>query len=336
MQRITHCLLRRVLASVLFVLLAGAGSVAASTAAIYFSQCDEVCWINKIRLDGSDAGPFSLVGGGTLAVDYIGRKLYYRHRRWDPGQGQELNSLRRADLDGSNDETLIDYITPHPIGVDPVGRKVYWVEDRVFYRANLDGTDWELLFSTDFSVIDIAIDPWGGKFYWSQDPYPPGGPTTEVLIRRANLDGSGTEPVITQSASGATTVGGMDVDGLRGSLYWTDMGGRAIQRSSLDGSEIVDLVLGSEVPGAVSGPADVAVAGDGLVFVWDWKIYGADRSGSWIWLIHAPAASGALGLWTDLPPSAVVVPAISQSGAVAAALIVLLISTVIVRSHRRR
>ena len=60
-------------------------------------------------------------------------------------------------------------------------------------------------------------------------------------IQRANLDGSGTEDVVT----GLNVPRGIAVDPAGGKIYWVDQNTDKIQRSDLDGSNLEDLVATS-------------------------------------------------------------------------------------------
>jgi len=66
------------------------------------------------------------------------------------------------------------------------------------------------------------------------------------VIRRANLDGSGVEDLVTTGLFEPNRIA-LDVAG--GKMYWTDNGTDKIQRANLDGSEVEDLVTtGPPIP----------------------------------------------------------------------------------------
>jgi len=78
----------------------------------------------------------------------------------------------------------------------------------------------------------MALDTQNSKMYW-----------TELglgSIRRANLDGTGVEPVVATSDMG----GGIALDVLAGKLYWSDgtIGAGQIKRANFDGSGIETIV----------------------------------------------------------------------------------------------
>ena len=109
--------------------------------------------------------------------------------------------IRRANLNGSNVETLVRGESGWPLTLDVSGGKIYWIgyEDRDGYptratiqRANLDGSNVETLVRGKYGwplTLDIAR----GKMYWIDEDA--GG----SKIRRANLDGSNVEDITTAS-----------------------------------------------------------------------------------------------------------------------------------------
>lgn len=80
---------------------------------------------------------------------------------------------------------------------------------------------------TTLATTRLAI---GQHLYWSD--------TTADKIKRARLDGSDVEEIVT-NVGGVT---GIAIDADAGQLYWTDAAADAISRSNLDGSNIVRLV----------------------------------------------------------------------------------------------
>ena len=122
----------------------------------------------------------------TVTVQPRSIKLY-----WAVSPFFGVSSIERADLDGSNVETLITRLdSPNALAIHD--GKMYWSTfwNTVLQRANLDGSRVETIV-TNTALIDdnptgIAIHD--GKIYWS-DRY-------KDRIRRANLDGSNVEDFI--------------------------------------------------------------------------------------------------------------------------------------------
>ncbi|MDX1390642.1 MAG: hypothetical protein R3344_15740, partial [Acidobacteriota bacterium] len=75
-----------------------------------------------------------------------------------------------------------------------------------------------------------ALDLTAGKLYWTEDG--------SNRIRRANLDGTGVQNLVTTGLGGPF---GIAVDPA-GKMYWTDYQTRKIQRANLDGTGVEDLV----------------------------------------------------------------------------------------------
>jgi hypothetical protein len=103
---------------------------------------------------------------------------------------QGRGTINRANLDGSEVEVLVDgQSVPRHLALDLPRSKMYWTSGDI-RRANLDGSGQEIIISGLISPVGIALDLARGKLYWSH--YVSAGD-----IRRANLDGSGQETLIT-------------------------------------------------------------------------------------------------------------------------------------------
>jgi low density lipoprotein receptor-related protein 5/6 len=131
---------------------------------------------------------------GAIAVDPSGGKLYWT---------RVSQPIQRANLDGSDVEDLVGVtVFSTGLAVDSAGGKLYWTvsippgpgywsQSGGLRRSTLDGADAETLLYEDGSDPgDIALDVAGGKMYWADAGL--------NRIRRANLDGSGVEDVITR------------------------------------------------------------------------------------------------------------------------------------------
>jgi sugar lactone lactonase YvrE len=100
-------------------------------------------------IDGGNPKPIATtVGIATgVAVDPVGGKIYWT----EYGNGPKDDAIRRANLDGSNVETLFDATqglrTPDRIAVDSWAGRIYWTDLHagVVQRSNLDGTGLETL-----------------------------------------------------------------------------------------------------------------------------------------------------------------------------------------------
>ncbi len=144
--------------------------------------------------------------------------------------------LQSAEADGGNITPIITsgIGIPLHLDIDPVNEKIYWSELGVIRRANLNGSNVEMIFSTTSSTPNgLALDTNAGKVYWTLP--------SENKIQRSNLDGSTVEDVYT-AAAGPISVA---IDGAGGKMYWSeeaDSSQAVIRRSNLNGSAAQTLV----------------------------------------------------------------------------------------------
>jgi hypothetical protein len=221
--------------------------------------------IERSNLDGSNVIHI-VPSGGTftpkqLQLDEENRKLY-----WCDREGMRV---MRANLDGSNIETLIDtsegdtrpgkVIKKWCVGIalDVEAGKLYWTqkgsdnagEGRIF-RANLEipqgqsaanRKDIELLYGGLPEPIDLELDLANRTMYWTDRGDPPRGNT----VNRAPMDpapGSGKKPeiILDHLMEGI----GIALDLKGGRMFLTDLGG-SVYSANLDGSNKKTL-LGAE------------------------------------------------------------------------------------------
>jgi DNA-binding beta-propeller fold protein YncE len=222
--------------------------------------------IERSNLDGSNVVHIVLPGATftpkQLQLDEKNRKLY-----WCDREGMRL---MRADLDGSNIETLLDTSEGDPrpgkvikkwcvgIALDVEGGKLYWTqkgsdnagEGRIF-RANLEipkgqapanRKDVEVLYDGLPEPIDLELDLANRMIYWTDRGDPPRGNT----VNRASMDpaqGSGKkEPVVIFDHLMEGIGIALDLKG--GRMFLTDLGG-SVYSANLDGSNKKTL-LGAE------------------------------------------------------------------------------------------
>jgi len=208
-----------------------------------------------------------------LQLEKKTRKLY-----WCDREGMRV---MRANLDGSNIETLVDTSEGDArpgkdqkkwcvgIAVDFEGGKFYWTQKgndnagqgRIF-RANLEiprgqnaanREDIELLYDTLPEPIDLDLDLANRTLYWTDRGDPPRGNT----VNRAPMDvrpGSGTEPeiVFNHLEEGI----GLSLDLENGRMFVTDLAG-SVYTANLDGSNKKVLFFGE---GNVTGIAYAELA----------------------------------------------------------------------------
>jgi uncharacterized Ntn-hydrolase superfamily protein len=180
-----------------------------------------------------------------IDLDVPAGKLYFVDQGAKP-------AIFRANLDGSGKETIVSAGILHPYGlaVDRAGGRIFFVDNgtgiQAVLRAELDGSALTKLGITGVvDPIEIALDPQGGKVYWTEIGPPP-------RVRRANLDGTNAEDVITQARiSTISTPLGVAIDVLARKLYWVDGGNGTVDkiyRAELDGSDARPVVPGLSAP----------------------------------------------------------------------------------------
>ena len=132
--------------------------------------------------------------------------------------------------------------------VDMTNGKLYWTEktrNRTgrIQRANLDGTNVQLVKDLTSAPLYIAIDVARGKLYlvngWNK-------------IQRMNLDGSAFQPNL---ITGLQAPKGMAVDAAGGKVYWIEQTGERagrIRSANLDGSNIQLVKALTSIPGGIA------------------------------------------------------------------------------------
>jgi hypothetical protein len=232
--------------------------------------------IERVDLDGKNR--VTIIGKGKtftpkqLHLEKNSGKLY-----WCDREGMRV---MRANLDGSNIETLVDSskgdarpgadLTKWCVGitVDPDRGQIYWTQKgpddagkgRIF-RAKIDipkgetpanRTDIELLFDGLPEPIDLELDLKNRFLYWTDRGDPPRGNT----VNRASLDADFTKHptsdiLLTHLMEGI----GIALDFKGGRMFITDLAGN-IFSAKLDGSEKKPLLA---VQGNLTGIAYVEI-----------------------------------------------------------------------------
>lgn len=210
--------------------------------------------IRRADLDGTNSKRIRRshgVLGGVFGVRDVAVDTGNRHVYW-----AELLSIRRANLDGSGVEDLIESVAVH-IALDVANGSIYWTAiDGVIRRANLDGSGEEVFVDRTSSsgnhVGSVAVE--AGKIYWTEGSG----------LWRANLDRSSIEPVVDLSAAPFAIA--LDVTG--GRIYWIkrNPGGSdgvfyEILRTNLDESDDQEILVTGE-PTTFDGEGFRAIALD--------------------------------------------------------------------------
>lgn len=213
-------------------------------------RCDENGKVIRVLRDDLDKFP------DGVCIDHPNGHIYMtRMGEYDQKTGTSFGfdgSIWRMDMDGSDFIELVGSDrtrTPKQLKLDVDGGKMYWCdrEGLKVKRANLDGSDLEVLVSTgkvpdderDESrwCVGIAIDFDNRLVYWTQKGDADGG---KGSVRRAGLDLPGGESPEDRSDIEVlfdNLPEPIDLELVGGYLYWSDRGnlpgGNSVSRASV-------------------------------------------------------------------------------------------------------
>lgn len=219
--------------------------------------------IHRANLDGSEVEDVIIgipyLGLVGFTVDTQSNKMYWtRYGISIPG------AIFSANLDGTNLQQIMtaSELLVTDLAIDHKAGKIYWSETIAptcstypgkIWRANLDGSEKEELYSTPKNIIAISLDEVSGDIYWNESCN-----NNNYSIKKADLDLQNIEVILS-----SIQVQGMDIDPLAGKIYWTHpspLTTDKIWRANLDGSD-AEIVLS----GITVGPIDVVPAKGGGV-----------------------------------------------------------------------
>ena len=229
--------------------------------------------IRSIDTDGSNLHVVFSTGGfmsTSLAYEPLAAKIYW-------GVDLGANYIARANLDGSNAETLFFSDGPDALAIDSAAGKIYFgsEDSGTVQRSNFDGTANQTLFTEVGSTpFGVAVNAAHGKVYWTSTD-------SNRFINRANLDGSNHEDLITgPGPDPGSTFGqpfGIALDVSGGKLYFSDEDDSHFYRANLDGT-------GLEVftPNSMMHPHGIALdlAAGRIYWAQEGAIGGSDFDGS--------------------------------------------------------
>ncbi|MDT5358351.1 MAG: hypothetical protein QOC69_113 [Mycobacterium sp.] len=202
--------------------------------------------------------------GGTFTPKQIQLEAKSRKLYWCDREGMRV---MRADLDGSNVETLVDASQGDPrpgpdatkwcvgVAIDVDGGKVYWTQKgpdnagkgRIL-RAGIDvppgqtasnRADIEVLYDGLPEPIDLDLDLKNRVLYWTDRGDPPRGNTVNrAPMDSGSLDRPAPEIVLTHLMEGIGIA--LDLAGDR--MFVTDFGGNVLE-AKLDGSDAKPLLV---------------------------------------------------------------------------------------------
>src|SRR6267142_2250409 len=189
--------------------------------------------IFSLNPDGSDSK--TLVTGcrlpDGLAVDSAAGYIYWTNMGV-PHRND--GSIERADLDGGNRRFIIPEggtFTPKQLHLEKKSGKHYWSdrEGMRVMRANLDGSQVEILFEGLPEPIDLELDLEHRVLYWTDRGDPPRGNT----VSRTPIDGQLNQEIVLGHLMEGIGIA-LDVRGDR--MFVTDLAG-SIYSAHLNGSE---------------------------------------------------------------------------------------------------
>ena len=233
------------------------GAADATAQGIYwieYTSSDQSGVICRSNIDGSGLQELVALPAGTkaaagLALDVPVGKMYWTE--------ESAGSIRRADLDGQNVQTVLSGLS-HPWGIalDVTNGFLYWTQpnnegnnDVGIFRAGLDGSSPQEVL--DANGMAIALDVPGGKMYFSRM-----SATTSVYS--ADLDGSNPAEVVPwaefMTLFNFNSPFALAVDRPNHALYFITMGLSnpalydAIGRVNMDGTGLELLLPAGAVP----------------------------------------------------------------------------------------
>lgn len=201
--------------------------------------------------DGSCIAPIVTPSAGTAAgdldIDWRNGVIFWVN--------PTDNSIQRANLDGSDPQTLVTGLTdPQGIALDLVGERVYWTDysDGTIQRMTFDGTTVETVISGLHHPLWLDIDETNRYAYFIESEQDLFNQTTSK-VRRITLDGASdlTDLLVGQANPDAPEVGqqttfyplsmGIVVDEEFGRLYWSEndnTGPARVRWMNVDGTDL--------------------------------------------------------------------------------------------------
>lgn len=223
--------------------------LAAAQAELYFCEYQfGGATVSAMGLDGSNPHTLFALPSNEwlpvgLSVEPTTQKLYI-------AEMSAPENILRCNLDGSALQSVAAATSStRAVRFDGLGR-MYWSEGNRAWRANLDGSAPQLLFtaSETWPMSAIAVDGTNGHVYFGADGD----------LQRINLDGSNRVKIL----GGTSSVRDVEIDIAAGHIYWLDVDTISgfVGRARLDGSEFT--VLYDASPAVVQSSGLIALLVD--------------------------------------------------------------------------
>ena len=217
---------------------------------IFWSDVDRHV-ISKANLDGKNQKDIVTTGLDfplDVDIDIKSKKIYW--------SDQSQNQIGRANLDGTDQTFIIPFPCPSSVGyfctaggelaIDSVKKKLYWTtaycSDHTcssylgdIFRANLDGSNIEIVVTAAGRPSSIQVDPIGKKIYWTD--------YVNDVVRRSNLDGTQIDDLFVVGKNNNPNSLALDLK--NGYIYWDQDGDvpdrSCIKRMHLNGKHPEDV-----------------------------------------------------------------------------------------------
>lgn len=197
---------------------------------VYFSDGSN---ISRIDYNGDGETTIVAAGAGGIQVDPANSFLYWN----------ETTTIKRCTTAGASTTTIVSGLTSaRDIAIDVGNSKIYYADVGGIYREDITGGSQETVQTILTGVSDnITLDLTNNKIYWTN-------PAAEH-IKRSDLDGSNTETIYDDSASGDQDMFGLAIDVTNGYLYVGKNSSGSILRVTISSGATETVFTGDTTPG---------------------------------------------------------------------------------------
>jgi hypothetical protein len=187
-------------------------------------------------------------GGGTqfvqsLSLDSVNNYIYYTEGN--------TRTIRRVRTDGGGEEVLVQGQLNGPVDVklDTANGYMYWTQiistHSELYRARLDGSEKQLLFTDQGFYYDLALAPDQGSGYRGEHIYFADQHPNAHGIRRIGIDGGNAGTLFSEAGLEPS---GLEIDPVSGWIYWSRRDRPGIWRADLNGDVVEEVTDFAQFP----------------------------------------------------------------------------------------